>query len=102
MPESLEPRFEQWISLVLGEGDAFDALVAVKPGQLDASGTISVADNGFGLGSFGDCRNIIEEAFADHHDAQIAWTNMLLRAIGDPPLPHPCEDILVDDMGRYP
>src|SRR5262245_64451796 len=47
-----------------------------------------------------DGLELLEPALADHHDSEVAWADVLLRAVGDPALTNPGDDVLMDDVAR--
>ena len=58
----------------------------------------AIAHDGLGLAAPRDDRRLLEHALAKQDDAAIALAQMLLRAIGDGPLPDPGHEVLVHDV----
>src|SRR5712691_132697 len=102
MAERLQAGLEQRIFLVVLERNALDALFFLEIGQLDAFGQVRAADDRLGIAALRDGVEIVEQALADHRNAHVARADILLGAVGDPPLPDPGDDVLVDDVARNP
>src|SRR5262249_35975447 len=100
--ERLEPRLQQRIPLVLLEGDSLDTFLLLIEGQLDAARHVRIADDRLRLAPLRHGIEIVEQALADHRDAEIAGAEILLGAVGDAPLPDPGDDVLVDHMAGDP
>src|SRR5437588_7119972 len=102
VPKGFQARLEQGIIFVLLEREAFHALLLLEERQLDAARQIGVADNGLGIAALRNGVEIVEQALADHYNAEIAGAEIFLAAIGDAALTDPCDDVLVDHVARDP
>src|SRR5262249_7879971 len=63
---------------------------------------VRAANDRLRLAALGKGVEVIEQALADHGDAEVARTDVLLGAIGDPALADPGDDVLIDDMAGDP
>src|SRR6266852_1369310 len=102
VPEGFEAGLEQRIPVELVERDAFGALPFLEKRQLDEFGDVGVADHALGVLAARDGVELVEEALADHRNAEVAGADILLGAVGDRALPDPGDDVLVDDVARDP
>src|SRR5262249_39471367 len=97
-----QARLEQRVFLVILERDPLDALLFLEEGQLDALRHVRVADDRLRIAALGDGVEIVEQALADHHDAEVAGADVLLAAVGDRALADPGDDVLVDHVAGDP
>ncbi len=102
MAERLQACLQQRVVLVLIEREALHHLPLLEERQLDETRQVRIADHCLGIAALRDGVEVVEEALADHGDAHVARTQILLGAIGDPALAHPGDEVLVHDVARDP
>ena len=84
------------------ERDPFDAFLFWKYGSSTHLATLELRMIALGSCALRDGIEILEQALADHRDAEVAGAEILLGAVGDAALPDPGDDVLVDDVARDP
>src|SRR5262245_54268124 len=102
VPERPHAGLRQGVLVEFLDRDPFDALPLLQVRQLHASGDVRAADDRLRLAALGDRVEVVEQALADHGDAEVARADVLLGAIGDPALADPGDDVLIDDVARDP
>src|SRR5438876_7950617 len=81
--KALQAGLQQRIVLVLRKRDALRRGGLGDVRQLDTSGDVLVADHRFRLAAKRDAAEIVEEALADHGNAEVAGAEILLAAVGN-------------------
>ena len=81
---------------------ALHELRAVGQRQLDAGRRRRVAHHALGILAAPHFLDLVEIALAHHHDAPVAGGEIFLAPVGDTPLPHPGQNVLVDHMAGDP
>src|SRR5258708_40325681 len=92
-----ELRPEQRMLLEFFERQPFHENLAIGHPQRHGAIQFRVADHGLGVLASSDSFEIVEESLAQHENAAVARTQVLLRAIGDGSLSHPRDEILIHD-----
>src|SRR5262249_20803345 len=82
--------------------ETVDEIGALGDRQFDRLVDRRIADHRLRIAPVLDRLEIVEKAAADHHDATVARRQVLLRAVGDRPLPDPGDKILVHHVAGDP
>src|SRR5258708_25493853 len=101
-PEVLEQPAPERVLAVLRERHALGVELPADVGQLDAPVRLGVADKAFRVLARANGCQILEELLADERDSAVARAQVLLGAVGDAPLAHPGDDVLVADLAADP